>query len=156
MPGEMRVPRARQAEGRASERFEFGGDAVAVRDGLARMFRRPMLARLTAESRGTAEIVLAEVLNNIAEHAYASFSGQIEVELTAHDTFLFVRTLDRGLAMPEGEVPWGRLEAVTGIQDLPEGGFGWYLIRSLTQELTYQRQDGANHLSFCIDVDYQR
>lgn len=156
MPGEKRVRQARQAEGHVTERFEFGGDAAAVRDGLAGMFRRPMLARLTAESRGTVEIVLAEVLNNIAEHAYAKFTGRIEVELTAHDTFLFVRTLDHGLAMPEGDVPWGKLEAVSGIQDLPEGGFGWYLIRSLTQELTYQRADGRNHLSFCIDVDYLR
>jgi serine/threonine-protein kinase RsbW len=156
MPGDKRLQRARQAEGHASERFEFGGDAAGVRDGLARMFRRPMLARLSEECRGTVEIVLAEVLNNIAEHAYARFPGRIEVELTAHDSFLFVRTQDQGLAMPGEQVPWGRLEPVAGIQDLPEGGFGWYLIRSLTQELTYLRQDGTNHLSFCIDVDYQR
>lgn len=156
MPGEKRSARARQAEGHASERFEFGGDAAGVREGLAKMFRRPILARLTEECRGTAEIVLAEVLNNIAEHAYARFSGRIEVMLTAHDTFLFVQTVDQGLPMPGEQLPGGKLGEIKDIQDLPEGGFGWYLIRSLTQELTYSRLDGANHLSFCIDVDYQR
>jgi serine/threonine-protein kinase RsbW len=156
MPGDKRLRRARQAEGHASEIFEFGGDAEAVRQGLAQMFCRPVLARLTPESRGALEIVLAEVLNNIAEHAYARFPGQIEVLVTAHESFLFIRTQDHGLAMPNQELPGGKLSAATEIQDLPEGGFGWFLIRSLTQDLTYLRQDDANILSFCMDVDYQR
>ena len=40
-------------------------------------------------------------------------------------------------------------------QDLPEGGFGWFLIRSLTRDLTYLREDGYNMLCFCVDVDYR-
>ena len=34
-------------------------------------------------SRGTVELVLAEVLNNVAEHAYAGGSGPVAVDLCA-------------------------------------------------------------------------
>ena len=53
------------------------------------------------------------------------------------------------------ELPDGRLAAAAEIQDLPEGGFGWYLIRTLTTDLTYLREGICNTLSFCVDVDDQ-
>ena len=83
------------------------------------------------------------------------FAGAIELSVSAHNSFLFLRTQDSGLPMPGGELPAGRLAEATDIQDLPEGGFGWFLIRSLTQDLAYQRVDGLNILSFCIAVEYQ-
>ena len=154
MPGDKRTRRKRQAEGIATEVLILDGDAGAVRGGLIALFARPLLARLTGDSRGTVEIVLAEVLNNIAEHAYAAFPGKIEISVSAHETFLFVRLVDSGLPMPGGELPGGTLSAATEIQDLPEGGFGWSLIRSLTRELTYRREGDHNRLSFCVDVEY--
>lgn len=154
MQGNKRAGRIRQGEGHHSEELVMPGDPDGVRDGLRSIFARPMLARLDEESRGTVQIVLAEVLNNIAEHAYARYPGDIELSITAHDDFLFLRTRDRGLPMPGGELPAGKLTEATEIQDLPEGGFGWFLIRSLTQELSYQRLDSLNVLSFCIGVDY--
>ena len=66
-----------------------------------------------------------------------------------------MRVVDTGLPMPGGEAPAGKLGKLLEIQDLPEGGFGWFLIRSLTQELTYQREGNQNTLSFCVDVDYR-
>lgn len=154
MRGDKRTKRTRWAAGVATEGLILDGDAGAVRGGLSELFARPLLARLTEDSRGTVEIVLAEVLNNIAEHAYAAFPGKIEISVTAHDGFLFVRLVDSGLPMPGGELPGGTLSRATEIQDLPEGGFGWFLIRSLTQELTYLREGEHNRLSFCVDVEY--
>ena len=51
----------------------------------ARRWRRIRLRSLSPDDRGTAEIVLAEVLNNIAEHAYARFPGQIRLSLSQAD-----------------------------------------------------------------------
>ena len=154
MPGDKRARRKRRPEGIASEVLIFDGDPGSVRGGLIALFACPPLARLTGDSRGTVEIALAEVLNNIAEHAYAEFPGKIEISVTGHETFLFVRLVDSGLAMPGGELPGGKLSAATEVQDLPEGGFGWSLIRSLTRELTYLREGDHNRLSFCVDVEY--
>ena len=55
--------------------------------------------------------------------------------------------------MPGGDLPGARQATIVDVADLPEGGFGWYLIRTLTQELTYLRDGERNLLSMCIDVD---
>ncbi len=57
--------------------------------------------------------------------------------------------------MPDGELPIGRLTDPKIAKDLPEGGFGWFLIRNLSQDLTYDRDEDKNILGFCISVDYQ-
>jgi serine/threonine-protein kinase RsbW len=155
MPGERRKGRFSQRSEAAVEHLTIDGNAEAVANGLQRLFSLPVLANLNDDSRGSVEIVLAEVLNNISEHAYSKHSGAINLWITPHDTFLFVRVVDTGLPMPGGEAPAGALSKVVEIQDLPEGGFGWFLIRSLTQELTYQRDGNHNTLSFCVDVDYR-
>ncbi len=155
MRGDRPARRHRRDGGFATLERTLDGDADAVRAGLADLIACPMLARLTGESRGSVEIVLAEVLNNVVEHAFARYPGTIDLSLTAHDTFLFVRVVDSGLPMPGGEPPGGKLSPATEIQDLPEGGFGWFLIRSLTQEMTYLREGDRNTLSFCVDVEYR-
>jgi serine/threonine-protein kinase RsbW len=77
------------------------------------------------------ELVLAEVLNNVAEHAYAGGSGPVEVGLAPRPCGIACRIVDSGLAMPNGQLPRGTCHRSTP-GDLPEGGFGWHLIRSLT------------------------
>ena len=156
MQGERRQMRLVRTGDRLSAHLCIAGTAEAVTLGLQHLFALPVLADLGEDCRGSVEIVLAEVLNNIAEHAYSAYPGDIDLWITAQDTYLFVRVLDKGLAMPGGEAPAGELGQVLEIEDLPEGGFGWFLIRSLTQELTYQREGDQNTLSFCMDVDYRR
>lgn len=126
----------------------------AISEGLEGLFGCDPLARLTEDSRGTVEIVLAEVLNNVVEHAYASFPGQIAVSITRGDGYLFFRMVDDGLPMPGGVAPGGKLAGARNFQDLPEGGFGWHLIRTLSQDLTYVRDGNQNVLTFCVCVDY--
>jgi serine/threonine-protein kinase RsbW len=50
--------------------------------------------------------------------------------------------------MPGLCLPAGKFQPLDDLADLPEGGFGWYLIRSLTEELSYRRSNGINRLSF--------
>ncbi len=136
-------------------------DPFAVRAGLARMFAAPPLANLSGDHRGTAEVVLAEVLNNIAEHAYAGGPGKIAVALRQTGAGLHCQVTDDGAAMPGGTLPAGNHPAQRSgrpdlplhdlpLADLPEGGFGWHLIRRLTQDLHYARVGGQNRLSFVI------
>lgn len=133
-------------------RFTLPSDPQAIRASLKNLFSLNLMGCLSQESLGTVQIVLAEALNNVVEHAYADFHGKIEVWVTLRDSFLFIRILDDGLPMPGGVLPGGRL---TRSDDLPEGGFGWYMIRTLSHDLTYQRDGRRNLLSFCISVDYQ-
>lgn len=130
----------------------FLATPVAVRDSLARMMALPPLCRLSAGSRGTAELVLAEVLNNVAEHAYAEQSGPVSVTIRSTGKGLRCRVMDRGRAMPDGTLPPGRLleNLDLPLDDMPEGGFGWHLIRSLTTELSYTRIGDQNLLQFTL------
>jgi serine/threonine-protein kinase RsbW len=138
-----------------SARIVIDSDMMAVRDGLQSLMSCALLAELTDESRGTAEIVLAEALNNVVEHAYCRYPGKIEVVMRRHDPDLRFDITDSGLPMPGAEPPLGHLRGVMEIDDLPEGGFGWFLIRSLSHSLTYRRIGERNLLSFCVTADYR-
>ena len=128
-------------------------DPLAVREGLRVLFDTALLRSLADDDRGTAEIVLAEALNNIVEHAYARHSGDIEITLLLHQNALICRIIDAGLPMPNELLPAGHLAAFELTDDLPEGGFGWFLIRSLTENLAYKRSDARNYLSFQLKLE---
>jgi serine/threonine-protein kinase RsbW len=132
-------------------------DPDSVRESLAQMLGLPPLAGLTPDDRGTAELVLAEILNNVAEHAYAGHSGTVSVTLTPVPLGISGLIVDQGLAMPLGQLPEGKLPEGklpggpdTALEDLPEGGFGWHLIRTLTLNLAYVRTGDCNRLSFTL------
>lgn len=128
------------------------GHETAVRDGLRALLDTLLLRSLPEDGRGTAEIVLAEALNNIVEHAYAHHDGEIEVSLQLQQNQLLCHISDSGLPMPGGELPDGILPALGAFEDLPEGGFGWHLIRSLSKDLQYRREGDRNLLSFRLDT----
>ena len=151
--GSVRQSRSRPADLSLNRVLDSNPDAISA--GLQEMFSCDLLLRLSDDSRGTVEIVLAEALNNVVEHAYADYPGRIEIGITPGEGFVFVQLVDAGLPMPEGELPGGKLGKTTEIRDLPEGGFGWFLIRSLSQDLTYMRDGHLNVLSFCVGVDYE-
>lgn len=129
--------------------------AAAVRQALQAACETLLLRSLTEDARGTAQIVIAEALNNIVEHACASGEGEIELSLKRTGGKLSVLITDRGHPMPGDALPEGRLPDPDP-DNLPEGGFGWFLIRSLSQDLRYCRSDGRNHLFFRLDADPDR
>jgi serine/threonine-protein kinase RsbW len=105
------------------------------------------------DALGRVELVLAEALNNIVEHALAGRPGS-EICLTLRcglPLWLACELRDDGLPMPGGRLPPGASPLPCGgAAQLPEGGFGWLLIRSLAEDLCYRREGVANVLSFRI------
>lgn len=128
--------------------ISLSSDANSVREGLQCILSSPVMGSLNKEQRGQAELVLAEILNNISEHAYPEQAGLIEVALCRRPDGLMCRITDAGQPMPAGRLPEGRLPVIADIASLPEGGFGWHLIYSLSENLSYHRCIGRNHLSF--------
>ncbi|WP_245781187.1 ATP-binding protein [Celeribacter neptunius] len=126
----------------------------AVRRGLENIKTGLAPFGFSADELSSLEIVLAEALNNIVEHAYTEAdNGLIEVSLTQIPCGLACTIIDNGKMMPGGEPPLG-LQANLDCDraDLPEGGFGWFLIRELAHELDYQHIDGQNKLSFRLAI----
>lgn len=127
----------------------------AVRAALARISGALETGGIGEGMRGTAEIVLAEVLNNIVEHAYAGGQGQIalRIELCPASGALLCATRDEGRPMPGGRLPEGGLPPLEGpAAALPEGGFGWHLIRALATGLWYRREGEVNLFGFRIEA----
>jgi serine/threonine-protein kinase RsbW len=136
----------------SGQRLVFQADPASVRLALTRMLGQPPLSDLTDDARGMAELVLAEVLNNVAEHAYGEAGGTVSVMLDPDPGGIRCLITDEGRAMPGGQLPEGRLPGGPdlALEDLPEGGFGWHLIRALCVDLTYARAGGQNRLSFVL------
>lgn len=126
------------------------GDNMAVRDGLGQLMAMGPLAGLSEDIRGTVEIVLAEALNNVVEHAYPNTPGPILVGIDHLPPVLRVSVYDLGLPMPDGQLPKGELKPMVEGEELPEGGFGWFLIRTLTMDLEYERDGSFNKLRFAV------
>lgn len=100
------------------------------------------------------ELVVAEVLNNIVEHAYEDRAGgDILLRLVFTTDRLAVEFTDFGRPMPCGTLPFGApVDLDVSEQDLPEGGFGWFLIRSLAENLDYHHDGDRNRLTLSIPL----
>ncbi len=129
------------------------GTEETVREALA-LVRDKMRARgLSEDICGNVEIALAEALNNIVEHAYADISGTVEITGEIKKQRLLLDLRDHGHPMPELALPKGNLpDHEVALEDLPEGGFGWFLIHSLTMKLLYNRQADGNCLTMVFSL----
>tara|TARA_R110002096_G_scaffold52222_1_gene136182 strand:- start:4462 stop:4914 length:453 start_codon:yes stop_codon:yes gene_type:complete len=131
-------------------RVTIGNGTLSVRAGLKQLLADPLLHTLSPQERASAEIVLAEVLNNVVEHAYARYDGETEITVNHGANGIYFSVTDHGLPFPGGNLPKGDLPDFGTDPGLPEGGFGWNLIRSLTRNLTYRRSGAQNRLRFQV------
>ena len=108
-----------------------------------------------ADMLGRIETLLAEVLNNVVEHALCDKGDQlVEVGGEQHIDGWHFRVSDCGRGLPQGELPGKEFPTLDrDTQDLPEGGFGWAMVHLLTRDLVYRRMSGRNCLSFVIPLE---
>lgn len=130
----------------------------AVRAGLRSVQQRLEAWGLLCDCRGRVELVLAEALNNIVEHALDEVPGEeILVRLHLRASHLVVELQDSGRppARP-GPYPSCHALAAQFLQDVrepPDGGYGLFLIRSLTSDLSLSRRKGQNILRLSIPLE---
>ena len=133
----------------------FPGTPTEVRRNL-RVIRSEISAHCRDEDMlGRIETVLAEVLNNVVEHALRDAGNQlIEVCGQQRSDGWHFCVCDTGCKLPKGELPGKEFPTLAeDLQDLPEGGFGWAMVHMLARDLTYCRRCGQNRLSFAIPWD---
>ncbi|MBS0563903.1 MAG: ATP-binding protein [Proteobacteria bacterium] len=148
--------------------FHFRAETGEVRAVLRRAVAR-FARQITAEDAGALELVLAEVLNNVVEHAYAHRpAGEIRLSLWRAPARLHCLVEDLGRALPGLSPPDDDLPGdgtpdrcppddcartcACRVRDLAEGGWGWSLIRALTEDLGYERTGKANRLRFAVPL----
>jgi serine/threonine-protein kinase RsbW len=162
----MSAPRIGDRPGRIIG-LRFAATRAEVRGALIAVDRALDAAGFGRELRDRIQIALAEACNNIVEHAYgaaddgAGYGGggtagdaMITLDVAADRGGLQVTLRDRGGAMPGGRVPVPDLPAVDPGDPLglPEGGFGWPLLRGMARALSLSRQNGQNILRFRLPM----
>lgn len=114
--------------------------------------RRRFRDNVSADALGRLELVLAEVMNNVTEHGAQLIrrdTPSIHICIVRHDSGLACAITDDGQSLPVECLQPRGLPSLAGAE-LPEGGWGWYLIQDLTQALSYYREDRRNFLAFNV------
>lgn len=137
-------------QGLILRRFRSGNSET--RAALGDLCGRLAARGLPEDDLGTIELVLAEALNNITEHAYGPEGGPVEVMLDLTGPQILCELRDFGRPMPTGDAPATELPLISPPDFLPEGGFGWHIIRCLVVDLQYERTEGHNRLRMAIPV----
>ncbi len=127
----------------------FPATELAVRAQIARV--RACLAQTctSAALQENVAILLGEILNNIVEHSLAGQrDARITLVITREEAGLHVETQDSGRPLPPQLLTSARLpEMPVDRVDLPESGFGWFIIHALADDMVYERVNGTNRLS---------
>ena len=137
-----------------SVELSFPAVDVAASAGIATLTAQLGARGLPQERAGDVKIALAEAINNVVEHAYAGMEpARVQVNCRFGPDRLDVLISDTGRPLPGARPPDGDPAGVdTALQDLPEGGFGWFLIRQLANDVGYERRDGCNRLFLRFDL----
>jgi serine/threonine-protein kinase RsbW len=103
-------------------------------------------AGLKPEDMDKLDLVLEEILVNIARYAYGGGAGDIEVAYAPDGAGLLVEVIDKGCEFNplESHVP----DLTLGLAERPIGGLGVLLVKQIVGSLAYRRENGQNTVSF--------
>lgn len=93
-------------------------------------------------------LALSEALSNISRHGYHQQVGAISFTITLGQDALTCCVRDTGCAYD----PTNQGYSLPEPSALQEGGYGWFIIRSLAAKINYARADGVNRLCFSIPM----
>lgn len=111
---------------------------------------------------GRLELVLAEILNNIAEHGDPLAQNdrraphrKVHLSAATATGGIYCIVSDVGEEVPSHCLAPRPLPQQGGgaAVDLPEGGFGWFIIQLMARKLFYCRDGRRNILAFLIPQD---
>jgi serine/threonine-protein kinase RsbW len=126
--------------------YHFDATLLDIRKTMIAITAELQALQTSAALVDDANIVLCEVLTNIARHGYVARTGWIDCGLVVTSRGIECHICDGGVAYDPTQM---------GVTPQPphfhaEGGYGWALIRALSEDLRYARQSDQNHLRFVI------
>ena len=142
------------AAGGVLSRTAFRATFDNVRLAVERAMQTLSPLQLDADDVNSVELILAEALNNVVEHAYPPGQpGNVKLVLRHGRAGVLIEIRDTGKPMPNGRTPLGLHPLEKTPEDaLPEGGYGWFLIRQLARDVVYDRENGENFLIFRVAI----
>ena len=114
---------------------------------------RDFLTKHEVVSEICEEIALAteEILVNIIAYAYPETPGDIEIRWhITSDKKLVIEITDWGIPFDPRHVPEPNIDLP--LENLKAGGLGIWIVRNLTEELHYRRENEKNILTLIFDL----
>ena len=106
---------------------------------------------ISAETTMNINLALEEAIANIIMYAYPpQEQHDIILKVTVTENQLIFLLTDNGLSFDPTQVE--EVDISLSIEERPIGGLGIFLIRSIMNEVSYQRLDGENHLIMKKDI----
>lgn len=119
---------------------------------LSEFVRRGAVAAGIAESDlAKLDLILEEILMNVARYAYTPETGAVEVAYaSAGPCKLRVEVTDFGRVFNplEADPP----DLSRGLADRPMGGLGVFLVKNMVDSIAYRREGDRNILSFTFPI----
>lgn len=133
-----------QSEIQARLRITCQGDLWSIRSLLAdaEVFLKEQ--SFPADRIDDLKLVLAEAMTNIARHGYSDRPGEISLSLVVEDRGVLCELVDTGVAFDPSGLGYSSPEPAQA----REGGYGWFIIRAMSQSVCYVREQGRNKLCF--------
>ena len=103
------------------------------------------------------EIAVVEAVNNAIIHACADDPNQqLDLEITSQPDIITITLSDQGLCFDCFSEPPCPVTDSTAIEELPESGFGLYLIHQVMDKVDYSSQKGINTLKMIKNLPSDR
>lgn len=97
-------------------------------------------------------LVLEELVLNVINYAYEESGHHVDVHLTCNADDLVIEITDEGIPFdPLQDAPAPDRESPT--EERRVGGLGVYLVRTMTSDMQYRREDGKNYLTVTVPRD---
>ncbi|MEO1133320.1 MAG: ATP-binding protein [Cyanobacteria bacterium J06639_1] len=106
-----------------------------------------------AEHSYAMSLLLAEGFTNVVRHAHAELDSAtpIELEVNVNDDCIELEIWDRGREFNPDELPQYDPECVN-MDDPATGGYGWFLLRKLSDVVTYRRHTDEAGARNCLRI----
>lgn len=132
----------------------FTATNMDARSGISSVVSQLQTLGVPAARVDEVQIALTEAVNNVVEHAYAGAApGDVLIKAELSPERLRIDIQDAGAPFPNEKLPVGTAADINvPVSNLPEGGFGWFLIRELASQVQYERSEGNNNLSLCFEI----
>ena len=106
---------------------------------------------LSPETTMNINLALEEAVVNVIMYAYPQeWQSDILLKVSSTDNQLIFLLTDTGASFDPTKAPDVNLTLT--IEERPVGGLGIFLVRSIMNEVTYQRLDGENRLTMKKDI----
>jgi anti-sigma regulatory factor (Ser/Thr protein kinase) len=111
-------------------------------------------ARFSARRIGEIDLALEEAITNVFKYASPGNPGEIEITCASAEGKFSVEIRDSGKEFDITKLPDPNLSQ--DISERPVGGLGAYLIKKMTDAITYRRLPGFNVLTLVFNLEIKK